>query len=355
MSISHGGDIYTTMEKLGRPVLDFSANNNLFGIPEGVLAAATQALQDCRNYPDPLCRELVQSISAFERVRPQWVHCGNGAADVLYRLVLARRPKKALVLAPTFSEYQRALELVGCQVEQFPLKEEEDFRLEEGILTAIVPGVEMVCICNPNNPTGALVRPALMEQILARCGECGALLLVDECFNDFLENPIWHTLTPFLEANSHLFILKAFTKFYAMAGLRLGYGLSSDEGLLERMAGCGQPWSVSIPAQAAGVAALKESEYQARTRRELPLQRQALADGLTALGCKVYRPRANYIFFRLPGVYDLKERLEGEGILIRSCGNYQNLGEDYYRVAVRVEEENRQLLEALTAILGERA
>ena len=116
----------------------------------------------------------------------------------------------------------------------------------------------MVFICNPNNPTGELVSIELLEKILKRCREKDVMLVMDECFNDFIEEPERYTMKNYLKENKNLFILKAFTKIYAMAGLRLGYGLSSDESLLKKMTSVSQPWAVSIPAQIAGVQALKE-------------------------------------------------------------------------------------------------
>ena len=147
-------------------------------------------------------------------------------------------------------------------------------------------------------------------------------------------------------------LLRAFTKSYAMAGLRLGYALSANGGLLERMAAAGPPWSVSTPAQAAGLAALEQcSDWPEKARALLASERPALSDGLTALGLEVVPGQANYLLFRAAGAADLKERMLMRGVLIRSCANYHGLGNDWYRVCVGQAEQNRRLLAALKEVL----
>ncbi|MFR2021116.1 MAG: aminotransferase class I/II-fold pyridoxal phosphate-dependent enzyme [Christensenellales bacterium] len=152
----------------------------------------------------------------------------NGAADLIFRLALAKQPRHALVLAPTFAEYEAALETIGCDVRRYTLNEANDFALTEDVLGAIQPPVEIVFLCQPNNPTGQAADRALMRRILAKCEEVGALLAVDECFLDFLPDGEALTMKPELAAHGGLFILKAFTKLYGMAGVRLGYGLCAD-------------------------------------------------------------------------------------------------------------------------------
>ena len=133
-----------------------------------------------------LCRELRAKLALHEGVPAEQILCGNGAADLIFRLVWARKPRRALVTAPTFAEYATALESVGCTVERFFLREQEDFAVTDAFCAAIRPGVDMVFLCQPNNPTGQLTPLPLVEALLHRCEACGALLVVDECFLDFL-------------------------------------------------------------------------------------------------------------------------------------------------------------------------
>ena len=350
MELSHGGDWVGYEREYGLPLLDFSANVSPLGIPEKVRQAAVRALDRADRYPDPLCRELREKLSERHSVPADWILCGNGASDLIYRLALAKGPKTALVSAPTFSEYENALTLCGCSVTRFPLRHNNNYAVSEDILTAVAPGLDMMFLCEPNNPTGRTTDRRLLVKILERCAAQGALLVVDECFNDLLDAPEEHTLFGFVSGVSDLLILRAFTKSCGMAGLRLGYALCRDAELLERMRESGPPWAVSGPAQAAGAAALEEGGCLSRLRQLIQQERPRLAAGLTALGCQVCPGEANFLLFFSP-VPDLGERLRKRGILLRDCSNYRGLGPGWYRASVRTGEENQALLQTIREVL----
>ncbi len=342
----HGGDIYTY-----KGMLDFSANLNPLGLPNSVLAAAQAGCAASAAYPDPLCRELTQALAHHEHLSAEHIICGNGAADLIFRLAMATHPGRALLIAPGFSEYEQALLSVNCHIDHFFLREENGWQLDQSYIAALQTRPDIVFICNPNNPTGLTVNQTLLQNIVAATARLNIRLVIDECFNDFLDDGNRHTAKPLLAANSHIFILKAFTKTYAMAGLRLGYGLCTDTALLAAMAEAAQPWSVSTPAQAAGVAALGEHAYVERARQLVAQQRRRLTDGLNSLGCQTYGSSANYIFFRAkPG---LTEACRRRNVLIRDCSNYHGLCPGYYRIAVKLPAENDRLLQVLAAALAE--
>lgn len=338
----HGGNVYAH-ETIR---LDFSANINPLGMPPKVREAIIQHADAYAAYPDPFCRALCNAIAAQEGVLPEYVLCGNGAADLIIRLCLHARPRQALVLAPTFSEYEKAVLLAGGKVRYHMLKEEDGFAVTESILDVLSPGIDMVFLCNPNNPTGQLIAPALLEAILEKCCVNDTLLVVDECFLDFTDG---NALNCFLEENSKLILLRAFTKMYAMAGLRLGYLLCANEALLQGVRACGQSWSVSTVAQVAGLAAVSCKEWAANTRTLVQKERAYLRGGLQALGLQVYPSEANFLLLK-SGV-ELYAPLLQRGILVRPCGNYVNLDDTYTRIAVRTHEENKQLLQAIEEVL----
>lgn len=348
MELVHGGDWAGYRAEFGRDALDFSANVSPLGLPAGVAAAITAALPMADRYPDPLCRALRTKLAAAEGVDTAQILCGNGAADLIYRLALALRPRRALLPAPTFAEYAAALETVECDVQRFLLREENDFAVTDGFVDAIDDSTDAVFLCQPNNPTGQLTALPLVEQILHRCAACGTLLVVDECFLDFLPDHALHTAKGLL-GEGNLVILKAFTKLYGMAGVRLGYALSADTALLEQMQACGQPWGVSSLAQAAGLAALEEAVYVEKVRALIAEQRPRLTAGLRALGLRVLDGRANYLLFQAPET--LGEALRQRGAVLRSCANYPGLGPGWYRTAVRTGPENEQLLKLLAEVL----
>ena len=227
---THGGDVLTAQARYGGPVLDCSANLNPLGMPPQVGEAAARAAAQAAPYPDPLCRELRAAIAAHDGVAPEQVLCGGGAAELIFRLAYALRPRRALVTAPTFSEYEGALGQVGCAVTRHLLRRERNFDVDEGILEAIGPDTELVFLCTPNNPTGRLIDQELLLAAAEKCRGLGAVLAVDECFLPLAcGGP---GLAPWLVEYPNLLLLRAFTKSYAMAGLRLGYALCADTALL---------------------------------------------------------------------------------------------------------------------------
>ncbi|QHI73649.1 pyridoxal phosphate-dependent aminotransferase [Aminipila terrae] len=354
-NLIHGGDIYSAKEKGIEDILDFSANINPNGLPERVKQAIIDGLDSCVNYPDPLCRQLITAISEFEGIKGDCIICGNGAADIIFRFALALKPEKALVLAPTFAEYEIALNTVGCEAIHYELKEEEDFSLSEEYLNALDSSYDVVFLCNPNNPTGQLVTKELLEKILQICVEKNIMMVLDECFIEFIEEYEKYTMKSYIESCKNLFILKAFTKSYAMPGLRLGYGLSCNGDLLKKITDMGQPWSVSIPAQIAGVQALKEKEYLEESLKQIREERKYLVSELNKLGIKNYNPAANYIFLNIVdnkrySISDFKEKLLEKGIIIRDCSNYAGLTAGYYRIAVKSHSANERLINVLKSL-----
>ena len=349
MELVHGGDWVGYRARFGHDALDFSANVSPLGLPQGVADAIVAALPTADRYPDPLCRELRTALSRAEQLPEPWILCGNGAADLIYRLGWALKPRRALLPAPTFAEYAAALESVGCEVKRKTLHEADNFAVTEAFVQAVNQSIDLVFLCQPNNPTGQITPPELVQRLMRRCADCGAVLVVDECFLDFLQQRDALTAKPLLQTAPNLVILKAFTKLYAMAGVRLGYALCANTALLAKMQAAGQPWGVSSLAQAAGAAALRETAYADAVRALIADQRPRLAAGLRALGLQVIEGSANYLLFRAPET--LGAALQQRGVCLRSCGNYPGLSAGWYRTAVRTAPENEQLLQTMREVL----
>ena len=338
----HGGDIY------GNPgvALDFSVNTNPLGMPREVRNALISRVDEFTRYPDPECRELCAAIAGAEGVPSDWVLCGNGAADLIYRLCNAVKPREALVCAPAFSEYERALEQTGCRVTRHILSAVDGFSLTDAIAERLVPGLDMIFLCHPNNPTGLLIPADLMERVLDRARRNGTLVIVDECFLDFTAGA---SVKIYLKDMAGLVALKAFTKIYAMAGLRLGYLLTSDKTLRRETETAGQCWSVSVPAQIAGAAALDCRGWASKTRRLMEEERGFLSVKLKALGVTVFPSDANFLLLR--SEIPLYEPLLHKGILIRKCENFKGLDGSYYRIGIKTREENSRFLQAAAEVL----
>ena len=340
MDLSHGGDWAGFQEKYGKLPLDFSASTTPLPMPGGIRAAVLRSLDQADRYPDPLCRKLTAALGRKHGVPAEHILCGAGAADLLFRLVQAKRPRRALIVEPAFSGYEEALQTADCQIERFFLRESNGCALTEELLSHIEPGLDMLFLCSPNNPTGRTIQPELMEKIWERCHPCGTLPVLDACFEDFIPGP----------PQTGPFVLRSFTKWYPLAGLRLGYAVCSDTELLRQMSRQGQPWPVSAPAQAAGLAALEERGYSVRLSALIHEQRPVLGAGLAELGCRVIPGEANFLLFFCPDT-ELDRKLEQQGVLLRNCTYFRGLGPGWYRTAVRTEAENQILLRAMREVL----
>ena len=332
----HGGDIYTDEIRL-----DFSSSINPLGTPPPVLQALRDAVPLSVHYPDPYCREAAAAISVYEGVPEEYILLGNGAAELIYEFCKAAAPRKALIPVPSFSEYGSALENLGCKAVCHRLLREKDFVLDEDFLQVIrEEEPDAVFLCHPNNPTGKLIRDELLDQIISLCVFFGIRLFLDACFLDLTGNK--SRLNDRLEGHPNLFILKALTKSFALPGVRIGYCLSSDQTLLAAMAHSVQPWNVSVFAQAAVPAALRETAYLEESVRLIEREREYLTEALGTLGFTVCPSDANFILFR--GRAELDTSLRKQGIAIRNCGNFPGLDPCWYRVAVRLHEENEELI-----------
>lgn len=348
MQSAHGGDLYAAQMEYEGKILDFSVNLNPMGPPASVLDAARDGISRSEQYPDPECRALRQALSRRDGVPADRIFCGNGASELIFRLALALKPEKALMTAPTFSEYEAALRQAGCRCVFYPLRAEQNFDLQADFPDWIRPGVELVLLCDPNNPTGRRIPREILRAVLEKCRETGAVLAIDQCFLELSDGA---PQVPLPEL-PNLVLLRAFTKSYAIPGLRLGYCVCGNPALLGKLRQSGPCWNVSLPAQAAGIACCGLPDWPERGRALLRPCRERLRKELSDLGLRVIPGEANYLLFQAPGVMDLRKRLLRQGILIRDCGNYRGLGPDWYRVAVRREEDNLRLIAALEQGIG---
>ncbi len=338
----HGGNIYRYSE-----AEDFSANINFRGMPEKVEHAALQAVSRSVHYPEPESRSLCGKLAARENVEAENLICGNGAAELLFLLVSAKKPQHAVLAQPCFFEYEQALAAASCEITHLTLSSETDFRIDESFTDRIPQDADLLILGNPNNPTGQLIPADILEQILAYCRERNIFLVMDESFFDFLAEEDRRATIECTEyiSRQELFVLKSFTKMYAMPGLRFGYGISGDRALIEQMKQLTQPWNVSLPAQAAAEAAAEELLFARETAERTAQNRKKMYTELMNAGFPVYPSCTNYLLFR--GEPDLGERCLERGFLIRDCSNFRGLKPGYFRICIRSEQENERLLEVL--------
>ncbi|MDD2494743.1 MAG: histidinol-phosphate transaminase [Tissierellia bacterium] len=355
---SHGADIFSASKESGideNSIIDFSSNINPLGIHNNVRKAMINSIEYADRYPDIDCNKLINRLSIQEQVPREWIFCSNGAAEAIFRIVLYLKPHNAILTAPTFSEYEQSLKTVNCKIKYYNLSEDNNFKIKEDILDIIDQKTDIVFICNPNNPTGQLTDKNLLEKIILQCKKINAAVVIDECFIDFIEDKENYSVQDILKQYDNLIILKAFTKVYSIPGIRLGYCLCPNTTVIKGLKESGPPWNVSVIAQEAGIAALEEKEYVVKTIEYIKKERNYLINELNKYNIKIFDSYANYIFFKLEcDEIDLKSEMLKRGILIRSCSNYRNISNEYYRIAVKKEHENKIFIEKLKDILVEK-
>ncbi len=341
----HGGNIYKYDIKY-----DFSANINPLGITENIKNALINSLDLCDKYPEPYSEKLVSAIAECKKISDKKIVCGNGASDLIYRIISYFKPEKSLIFEPSFSEYEKALRESEseCEVIKYYLSPEKNFIADESFLDLLDESIDMLIIGNPNNPTGLTLNPELMERVSKKCIENDIYFLCDECFIDFIRNS--EKVSAYRFINKNMIILKAFTKIYAMAGIRLGYAVFGDENIAEKIKTTGQCWSVSVPAQYAGITALKETDYIENTIRLIESERRFLTKNIKKLGIKVFKSEVNFILCYSD--FEVYEMLKSEKIAVRNCENFDGLNKKFFRIAVRSNEENIILIDALRRCLN---
>ena len=344
----HGGDIYRNSIHF-----DFSVNLNPLGVPPEVQWVLTEAALHANKYPDILHEQLIGDTANIFGVLEDEIVYGNGASEIIMAVCHALNPRKAMLVAPCFSGYEYCITggCSKCDIVYFALKESEDFRLTEDIIEAInSEKPQIIFLTNPNNPNGLLIEKDLLEKIVSACESVGCTIVLDECFLPLTGREKELSLAYNVRKYKSLIVLRAFTKTFAIPGVRIGYAICSKKQLADKIKAHLPEWNLSIFAQMAGVECLKHMDYVADSIRTINSERKSLINGLKELGLKVYPSDANYVLFK-SNKTDLAEQLLEYSILIRDCRDYPGLDAGFYRVAVKLNNENSGLLTAIENII----
>ncbi|BBB93281.1 MAG TPA: threonine-phosphate decarboxylase CobD [Methylomusa anaerophila] len=354
----HGGNVYALARGKGgvlAELLDYSANINPLGLADSVQDAINQSIHNIIHYPDADAYELKRSISNFYNVEAARITMGNGAVELLYILCHITKPGRVLIPAPSFSEYERASRAAGAKIQYYMLSAANGFVFDVEKISAELDGADILFFGNPNNPTGTLIARTEIAFMLRKAREYNTLVVVDESFMDFITDDSLYTSRSLLKEYPNLIIIHSLTKFYAIPGLRLGFALTAPD-LAARLQAAKDPWNVNTLAQAAGVAALADRDYQAKSKEIVNQAKKELFSGLTELpGCRPYPPAANYVLVNIEqtGITAAKlcSKMAERKILIRDCSNYPGLSQDYIRVAVKLPATNKILLDTLRQVI----
>ena len=357
----HGGNPWELIRRDGfskDDILDFSVDVNPLGFPAAVRSTILEHLDDIRCYPDPDAQELRDAIAAHHRIPVETILPGNGAAELISLLARCRHVKRALIVVPTFGEYEWAVEQAGATPVLVQTAEADGFRLDvaHGDWAQGVQDVELAFLCNPNNPTGVVAPKDEIFEIAHRCRETGTLLVVDEAFVEFVEQPTEVSVIPDAMHLGNVVVLRSLTKFFAIPGLRLGY-LVASSAVVEDLRALQSPWPLNTFALAVGVQLFRELDDTDRSRRAVATLRDEVCRSLCAIpGLEPFPSVTNFILCKLTTSEltssALSERLAHQGILIRNCDSFTGLESGrFIRIAVRTQEDNARLVAALRELL----
>ena len=378
----HGGNIYKVFrEKNIKGIMDYSSNINPYGIPESLKKRITENLEILERYPDPDYVELREKLAHLNKIDMSDIVLGNGATEIIFLFMKVINPKKILIVSPTFGEYERAVKAVGTsrnsidlscsddnknienkeiEIEYFELKESDDFNLNIGNLkNELEKKYDLLIICNPNNPTGKFLKLAQTEEILKECNKYDTKLFIDEAFIEFLADGMKKSIINTEENKKNLFVTRAFTKFFAIPGLRLGYGMYFDKELEKKISEKKEPWSVNNIAEIAGLTVLDDTEYIEKTLKWITKEKIYMYEKLNEIsGIKVYETEVNFITGKIDeklfseglNVKILREKMLEQGILIRDASNFKFLDERFFRLAIKDRASNDRVIEAMKEI-----
>ena len=357
----HGGDIYSHNIKH-----DFSININPLGLPLSAQIAYLRALKKIQNYPDQKCGALADALSKQLALPEEMLVFGNGASELIQAVLRAEKARRVLLFAPCFTGYEHTIKACGAIPLYYYLNEKEDFVFGESDFDRLSDLVvrekpDFLILTNPNNPNGRIFNTKIVEKIIQLCNKSEVKLLIDECFIELSApeetvksfDAAHGTPAAALTNSSAPYILRAFTKTYAIPGLRLGYCICPNEAAADALKASLPEWNVSSVAQEVGLALLKSGNYLTRARALIRREREYLSEELKALGFEVYNSDANFILFRdVVKETSLFKNMLSHGILIRDCCDFEGLGEGFYRIAVKKHRENKLLIKAIKKVRG---
>lgn len=356
----HGSDLEKIEAVYGikkQDIISFSANVNPLGVSFRLRETLTKHIDAITTYPDREYTSLRKCIGAYTGADYHNIVVGNGSTELISLFIQLNHPKKALIVGPTYSEYEREVSMGGGRSHYFSLTEEQEFRLDTAALTEeLSHDVELLILCNPNNPTSSVIKREQMREILDYCKRKSIFVLVDETYVEFVEEPEEVTAIPLTEFYNNIIILRGISKFFAAPGLRLGYAVCGNHDLLKEMNQKKNPWTINSLAAIAGEIMFTDEEYMEKTRTLIQSERQRICECLKKnTNLKVFPPHANFVLVKLLNqnitsemVFDAAIR---KNLMIRDCSTFPFLTNQYFRFCFMLPEENDKLLAVIESLV----
>lgn len=337
----HGGDVYS--QKIN---IDYSVSVNPLGTPESVLDALSFAVKTTGRYPDYNNTKALDAVSEYHGINKEYILLGNGSSELFMAVARAFEAEKVLLPVPSFSGYEYALNAYDNTVNHIEMCYEEDRIIPDEKILDSLKDSDMIFLGNPNNPTGKLIDKNLLIKIADECESNETILVLDECFIDFCEGD--NSLINVFEKYKNLIIIRSFTKNYAIPGVRIGYLICSDKDKIKKIKKQIPEWNISAFATEAAVACCKEKDFLKDTLEYVKAERERLKKALEKFGIKVYESDSNFMLLKADE--ELAKELLKRNILIRNCGNFKGLTNEYFRIAIKSKEQDDCLIEAVKEI-----
>lgn len=360
MLLGHGGNIGKVINSCSIPrskILDYSSNINPLGISQRVkdFISENTLFRLITHYPDPECKSLRQVLSDYLDIDAENIITGNGSNELIHLVPRVLKCRRALIYQPAFSEYALSLNLAQAKTDFLFAQEQDDFSININKIIAYVPKVELIILCNPNNPTGYLLKKEPLLELIRYCLKYKTYLLIDEAFMEFVDNSRDISLIKQAAIYKNLLVLRSITKFFSLPGLRAGY-LTGNKELIGKFKLFQPTWSVNAFVQETAEKSIADSGFIKKSKAYIKKEREFLFNSLKRIKqVYPYPPAANFIFCKILnnrlGVQDLSKQLIKSGVLIRDCSNFKGLDSRFFRVAVRKRKDNLYLLSCLKSIL----
>ena len=351
----HGSDLEEIEKSFGikkEDITSFSANVNPLGISTRLRAALGGQLDAITRYPDREYTKLRQCISNYTNAHMENIIMGNGSTELISLFIQVNHPKKALILGPTYSEYERDINLGGGSCMYYPLKEKQDFQPDvDDLCRQLHDGLDLLVICNPNNPTSTALTNSQMRRILDTCLQYGIFVMVDETYVEFAPNELSITSVKLTNYYTNLIILRGTSKFFAAPGLRLGYAITGNQDLISEINLRKDPWTINSLAEIAGQIMFQDQAYIQATKDLISTERDRVFNILSGWETvKVYPPQGNFILMRIlrddVDAPMLFEHCIRKCLMIRDCSTFPFLDSKYIRFCMMLPQQNDALLDA---------
>lgn len=355
----HGSDLEKVEAYYGikkEDIIPFAGNVNPLGISPLLKKSMASHIESISEYPDRDYKELRSTLALYCNVPMEHIIVGNGATEMISLTMQLLRPKHALLLSPTYSEYTREIDLVGGHVEEYFLREDLDFKLDlNDLISKLTDDIDLLAICNPNNPTSSALNTEEITKILTHCKLHDIFVMIDETYVEFAPDIEAVSAVSLIPKYDNFMIIRGVSKFYAAPGLRFGYGMTSNEAFLKDLLLYQNPWSLNSIAAYAGERMFSDTDYYAKTRELICSERTYMFDELEKNpNFKPYKAYANFILVEIlkEGVtsFDVFEKAIKNRLMIRDCSSFESLAGEFFRFCIMNPADNRRLLDVLNQI-----